>query len=75
MNTQTITIPKKEYQKLIENFFRFEYFKQVVKEDIFASPPIRNTKKIINSFKETNKYNDDFLKSLEKGLKRSSYFI
>jgi len=70
----TITIPKKEYHDLIEKKLRYEYFQQLVKEDIFSSPPKKNIKEIISAFKETKKYNKNFIKSIEKGLNRSSYF-
>jgi len=70
----TITIPKKEYQKLIEKALRYEYLRQLMEEDIFASPPVRDIKKIIKEFKKTNLYNAKFLKSLERGLKHSPYF-
>ena len=70
----TISIPKKEYHQLVEKALRYEYIRQLLKEDIFASPPTRNVKRIIGSFERTKLYNKKFLKSLEKGLKRSSYF-
>jgi len=71
-----ITIHEKEYQKLLERALRYEYLLQILKEkeDIFASPPTRNIKEIIKSFRETKLYSPKFLRSLEKGLKRSSYF-
>jgi len=69
-----VTIPKREYQKLLNNSFRFEYLRQILEEDIFSSPPTRNRKTIIGEFKKTKKYNEKFIESLEKGLKRSSYF-
>ena len=69
-----ITISKKEYDNLIEKAFRFEYLQQVLKEDIFSSPPSKNSDLIMKEFKKTKKYNGSFLKSLSKGLKRSSYF-
>lgn len=74
--TNTITIPKKEYQKILEKALRYDYLRQILKEkeDIFAPPPTRDIKKIIKTFKETKLYSPEFLKSLEKGLKRSSYF-
>lgn len=70
----TISIPKKEYHQLVEKALRYEYIRQLLKEDIFASPPTRNVKKIIEAFGKTRLYNNAFLKSLEKGLRRSSYF-
>lgn len=72
----TIIISKKEYQKLLEKALRYEYLRQILKEkeDIFAPPPTRKIKEIIKSFREAKLYSSQFLKSLEKGLKRSSYF-
>ena len=71
-----ITISKKQYQKLLEKDLRYEHLQQIVreKEDIFASPPTRDVKEILSAFRETKLYSSQFLKSLEKGLKRSSYF-
>lgn len=70
----TVTISQKEYQKLIEKALRYEYLRQIMREDIFALPPVCNIKKIIEEFKKTRLYNEKFLKSLERGLKRSNYF-
>lgn len=70
----TITVPKKEYQRLLDKAFRYEYLRQILEEDIFASPPTKNIKKIIQTFEKTKLYNQKFLERLEKGLKRSSYF-
>jgi len=70
----TITISKKEYQQLMDKALRYEYLRQILEEDIFAPPPTKNIKGIIREFKKTRLYNQKFLESLEKGLKRSSYF-
>ncbi|MFH1656674.1 MAG: hypothetical protein ABH956_02785 [Candidatus Nealsonbacteria bacterium] len=69
-----ITISKKEYNKLLEKSLRYEYFRKILEEDIFSSPPTNNIKSIIGEFRETKKYNKKFLESLERGLKRSSDF-
>jgi len=69
-----VTIPKKEYQELLEKALRYEYLRQIIEGDLFVPPPARKVKEIIKSFKETGQYNQKFLKSLERGLKRSSYF-
>lgn len=71
---QTVTISKREYEELIEKKLRYEYLHQVIENDIFSPPPTKNTKEIINAFKKTGIYNQKFIDSLEKGLKRSSYF-
>lgn len=70
----TVTILKKEYQRLLERALRYEYLRQIMEEDFFTSPPTRSIKEIITAFKKTRRYNQNFLKSLEKGLGRSSYF-
>ncbi len=69
-----VTISKREYQKLLERAFRFEHLRQILEEDIFSSPPTRNIKTIIKDFRETGRYNKNFLDSLARGLKRSPYF-
>ncbi len=70
----TITIPKKEYKELVEKKMRYEQLRQIMEGDIYASPPTRSAKEVLAGFKATKKYNDKFLKSLAKGLKRSSHF-
>ncbi|MEK7657931.1 MAG: hypothetical protein AAB366_01930 [Patescibacteria group bacterium] len=69
-----ITISKKEYQKLLDKSLRYEYFRQLMENDIFSPPPTRYIAEIINAFKITKRYNRQFIEKLEKGLKRSSYF-
>lgn len=70
----TITISKKEYQKLLDKAMRYEYLRQLMGGNIFSPPPTRNIGEIVGAFKGVGKYNQQFLRSLEKGLKRSSYF-
>ncbi|MBZ1348579.1 MAG: hypothetical protein KYQ20_02375 [Candidatus Nealsonbacteria bacterium] len=70
----TITIPKKEYQRLLDRALRYEYLRQILEGDIFASPPTRNIKSIIKEFRATKQYNPKFLESLARGLEHSSYF-
>ena len=70
----TITMSKKQYQRLLDKALRYEYLRQVLEEDIFGPPPTRNSKTILKEFRKARKYNQKFLKSLAKGLKRSSYF-
>lgn len=71
----TITISKREFQKLIERALRYEYLAKIIKEekDIFAPPPTQDIKEIIKSFRATKLYSPSFLRSLEKGLRRSSH--
>lgn len=70
----TITLTKKEYDRLLKKALRYDYLRGLMDEEIFASPPVKKTKKIIEEFSAAGKYSPKFLKSLEKGLKRSSYF-
>lgn len=70
----TITIPKKEYKKLVDAKLRYDYLRQVMEQDLFAPPPTRSIRIIMKDFRETGLYNEKFLKSLEHGLRRSSYF-
>lgn len=71
---QTVTISKKEYKELIEKKLRYEYLHQIIEEDIFSPPPIKDIKELIKAFQKTGFYNQRFIDSLEKGLKRSAYF-
>lgn len=70
----TITIPKKEYNNLLDARLRYEYVRRILADDIFSPPPTKKRTDVMRTFAATKKYNPKFLKSLEKGLKRSSYF-
>jgi len=70
---ETITISKKEYKQLTEKAMRYDFLRIAMEKDLFASPP-KNSSKIINEFKKTGLYNQEFIESLENGLKRSKYF-
>ena len=70
---ETITISKKEYKQLTEKAMRYDFLRIAMEKDLFASPP-KNSSKIINEFKKTGLYNQEFIESLENGMKRSKYF-
>lgn len=70
----TITIPKKEYQELVEKKLRYEHLRAVVEEEIFSSPAVRSRKEVMKAFKDIKKYSPNFLDSMARGLKRSSHF-
>ena len=70
----TITIPRKEYEELVDKRLRYEYLRQMMNGDIFSAPPEKNIKKVLKEFRASKKYSQKFIKSLENGLKRSSYF-
>jgi hypothetical protein len=67
-------ISKKEYEKLLDAKMRFEYLRAALENDIFASPPLRSRKKVISEMKKIGAYSPAFLKSMERGLKRSAHF-
>lgn len=70
----TITLSKNKYQELKQKAADFERLRTFVETKIFIPPPVRDRKKIISEFQKTRLYNAKFLKSLERGLARSSYF-
>lgn len=78
MSMDTITIPKKEYKKLVEERdslrMRYDYLRSTIQDDVFSPPPTKSARAVIKGFKATGKYNEKFLESLKKGLARSSYF-
>ncbi len=69
-----VTISNKEYLKLSEKAMRYEYIHQLLTEDLFVSPPEKSVKNIMKTFGASKKHSPHFLKSLEAGLRRSSYF-
>ena len=71
----TITLPKMEYQELKKKAQNYDRILETVQADFFASPPIRDRKKIIGAFQKTKLYNRQFWGSLQRGLKRSDYFV
>ena len=64
----TITLPKKTYQSLLEKALRYERLSGIVqdKESIFAPPATKSITAIMKSLKSNGRYNPMFLKSLEK---------
>lgn len=73
----TITLPKTEYQRLRRTANLFEVIRKLFEAevDFFVEPPTKDPKKIIKEFGKTGLYSKEFLKSLERGLKDSSYFF
>ena len=70
----TVTIPQREYQSLVDTKLRFEYVRRVLDEQFFALPPIKSRGKIIAALRSTKLYNKKFIQGITKGLKRSDYF-
>lgn len=72
--TQTITVPREEYDSLRAMARRFEMMRNLFELDFFSPPPTRDSGLVIRELQKTGKYNKSFLKSLERGLKSSTYF-
>jgi len=70
----TITISKKEYERLSEAKLRYEYLRAVMEADLFSAPPAHSKAKIVSAMRATGKYNRQFLASVRRGLGRSSHF-
>ncbi len=70
----TITLPKVRYRELKRKAHAYDSILRFIEGDFFSPPPIRSTRRILSEFEKIGKYKKEFLKSLGKGLMRSSYF-
>jgi len=70
----TVTLPKIEYLNLKKRAEAFDKMIAGINPSFFFIPLEKSRKKIISEFSRTKLYNREFLKSLEKGLKRSTFF-
>ena len=66
----TIVLPKTEYKQLKKQADAFKMFAGY----FFASLVADSPQEVVNDFRKTNLYTDDFLRDLEGGLTDSSYF-
>lgn len=74
--SSTITVPKTKYESLAEKAEAYEkLINAISKGGFFEPPPTRKSSEVMKAFRETGIYNKKFLESLEKGLKRSNYFV
>lgn len=73
MRLSTITISKAEYTHLREQASKFEFLKHLFTESYFEEPPTQDINTIVREFRKTGRYNQDFLKSLRRGLQESTY--
>ena len=64
-----VTIPKKEYQSLKKQANAYRKFATRFFEVILKDP----VADVVEDFRKTDLYSDDFLKDLESGLRKSSY--
>lgn len=70
----TITLPKIEYLSLKKRAEAFDKMVAEINPSFFFVPVEKSRKKIISEFSKTKLYNKEFLKDLNQGLKRSSFF-
>ncbi len=75
MNIASIQLTKTEYNDLKSRAEAYDRIISLARREVAFTPPERSAKKIITEFKKADKYSQDFLKSLEQGLKRSSFFL
>lgn len=66
----TITLPKTEYQKLKAQAQAYQKVMSNFFESIIKNP----IQEVVEDFKKTDLYTEEFIKDLEIGLKKSSYF-
>lgn len=72
MNSATITAT--QYKALKERANAYERIVSAARRELFAPPPVRSGWETISAFRKTGKYNEAFLKSLERGLRESTSF-
>lgn len=69
-----VTISKNTYNELLEKALRYDYLKNIIREDIFSSPPTKDAREVVRAFENTGLYRQKFISGLKKGLACSSYF-
>jgi hypothetical protein len=71
---KTISVPKAEYERLHQMARQFELVQNIFLQTFLVEPSTKDIPTVMNEFKKTKKYKPAFLKSLEQGLRSSSYF-
>ena len=70
----TITLPRTEYINLKSRAEAFDKMVAEIQPSLLFAPTEKSRKKVITEFSKTKLYNKKFLESLNRGLKRSSFF-
>lgn len=70
----TVTITKTQYEALKKRANAYERIISAARSELFVPPPTRNARATMNALRKTGKYNESFLKSLERGLRESTFF-
>lgn len=71
----TVTITKTQYEALKKRANAYERIVFAARSELFAPPPVRNVRTTMSALRKTGKYNKSFLKSLERGLRESTFFV
>ena len=69
-----VTLTTIEYRKLKQKAESYDRIIEVAQTELFVPPPITDRKKVISALRGTKLYNQKFLISVNRGLKRSKYF-
>ncbi len=64
-----VTLSRAEYQKLKQQAKAYQKLTKHLFESVIQAP----LEEVVEDFRKTNLYTDDFLKDLEIGLRKSSY--
>lgn len=72
--SNSVSLSKTEYVDLTSRAKAYDLIVSLVQKEVAFVPPVRSTKKIIVELKKTEKYSQDFLKSIERGFQRSAHF-
>lgn len=75
MNTANVNITKSEYNDLKSRADAYDRIISLAQREVAFTPTERSAKKVLAEFKKADKYSENFLKSLEQGLKRSTFFL
>ena len=70
----TITLARSKYEVMKKRAEAYERILSILEEDLFTPPPFRSRDKIVSEFRKTGLYSLKFIETLEKSLRRSSFF-
>ncbi|OHA95905.1 MAG: hypothetical protein A2W64_00165 [Candidatus Zambryskibacteria bacterium RIFCSPLOWO2_02_39_10] len=70
----TIILSKSEYEILKAQSSAYERLLSAITAQSIVTPPTKSKSKTLSAFRNTGKYNKNFLVSFKKGLHRSSFF-
>ena len=69
-----VVLAEVEYKKLKAQADAYNRLLFSLCENIFMPPPTRSVAKVVQELKKTKRYSPQFIASVAKGLRHSSYF-